>query len=448
MLRSTIRVSLLGLCLILISRPLARADSHRTALVIGNAAYRTSPLRNAVNDATDMAAALQRFGFEVTTLRDADRRSMIEALETFSKQLRQGGVGLFYFAGHGVQVGGENYLVPVDARINREQDVPFESMHVGRVLGVMEDAGNDLNVVILDACRDNPFAHSSRSSSRGLAVVQAARGSLIAYATAPGSVAADGDGSNGIYTQNLLKAMATPGLSIERMFKQVRLGVVEATHGKQTPWESSSLVGDFSFVPTGTTPPPAVTAAPAPAAHPPTATGAMRPLVPEGPDPEAELWALVKESTHSEDISYFLEQYPRGRFAPHARLRLQQLQRTEAAVPATPSTPPTPAAPATPPAPAAPAIPDTPRQLPPPALTSLAGQWQGADGRIMVVNASQFVVYLYGQMIDSGQYAIQGNQILVQSQVYGMYPLQFAVQDNALITRNLQGETFVFRRIQ
>jgi formylglycine-generating enzyme required for sulfatase activity len=228
----------------------ALAQQARTALVIGNAAYESAPLRNPVHDATDMAAALQRLGFEVTLLRDAKFRPMEEAIEAFSQKLRRGGVGLFYFAGHGVQVGGENYLVPLSVRLNREQDVRFETVPVGRILGGMEDAGNDVNIIILDACRDNPFARSFRSGGqRGLAVSQAVRGSLMAYATAPWKTAADGTGRNGVYTQHLLRHMATPGLKLEDVFKRVRLAVEDATNGQQTPWETTSLRGDFYFTP-------------------------------------------------------------------------------------------------------------------------------------------------------------------------------------------------------
>ena len=250
--------SLLALALLLLPAPMIIAAERRTALVIGNAAYgEVGVLRNPVNDATDMDAALRQLGFAVTLLRDADLRTMQEAIETFLRQLRQGGAGLFYFAGHGMQVHGENYLIPLRARINREQDAPYEAVPVGRILGGMEDANNQLNLLILDACRDNPYARQWRSSQRGLAVTQAARGSLIAYSTAPGAVASDGSERNGVYTSYLLKHLSTPGLSVEQMFKKVRGGVVEATKGKQTPWESSSLIGDFTFVPEAPrTPPP------------------------------------------------------------------------------------------------------------------------------------------------------------------------------------------------
>lgn len=303
---------LLVLSLLLLTLPVAAAGQRRTALVLGNAAYETGPLRNPANDATDMAATLRRLGFDVTLLYDADRRAMQEAIDAFSRQLRQGGVGLFYFAGHGVQVAGENYLVPLRARINREQDVQYEAVPVGRILGGMEDADNQLNIIILDACRDNPFARRFRSSRRGLAPVeQAARGSLIAYATAPGAVSIDGEGRNGLYTSYLLQYITTPGLSVEQVFKHVRVAVQNASGGQQVPWELSSLVGDFSFVPEPSAP------------SPPAAASAVSP----GSDPETLMWAMAEQSTHAEDLQAFLKAYPNSRYAPVARLKLQQLQR-------------------------------------------------------------------------------------------------------------------------
>jgi len=203
-----------------------------------------------------MANALQQMGFAVTPLLNADLRRMRDAIETFRKQLRPGVVGLFYFAGHGLQVNGENYLVPIGARIARDQDVEFETVDVRRILGAMEGADNGVNIIVLDACRNNPFARSLRSSQRGLAVTQAITGSLIAYATAPGSTAADGSGRNGVYTSHLLQNMSLPGLPIEQVFKNVRLGVMKETANKQTPWESSSLTGHVTFIPAAENPAP------------------------------------------------------------------------------------------------------------------------------------------------------------------------------------------------
>ena len=225
------------------------ASQRRVALVVGNAAYADSPLRNPVNDATDMAAALRQLGFEVTLLRNARRRQMNDAVRAFGRRLRQGGVGLFYFAGHGLQVAGQNYLVPIGADIEEEFEVSDEAVSAGRILGAMEGAGNGLNLVILDACRNNPYSRGFRGrSARGLAApAQAARGALIAYATSPNAVAADGSGRNGLYTKHLLRYMQEPGLGVEEMFKKVRIAVERESGGRQTPWELSSLTGDFSF---------------------------------------------------------------------------------------------------------------------------------------------------------------------------------------------------------
>lgn len=208
------------------------AKERRIALVIGNSAYNFSPLRNPVNDAKGMAIALKKLGFSVTLKTDADQRSMKESIRLFGKKLRSGGVGLFYFAGHGLQVKGRNYLIPVGAKIESESDVEYEAVDAGRVLGKMEDAGNGLNIIILDACRNNPFGRSFRSAEKGLAKMDAPTGSILAYATAPGSVASDGPGKNGSYTSSLLKQMMTPGLKIEDVFKQVRIDVLKESENK------------------------------------------------------------------------------------------------------------------------------------------------------------------------------------------------------------------------
>ncbi|MBU1229222.1 MAG: caspase family protein [Proteobacteria bacterium] len=249
--RSTTATIVLSLLLLWSLAPCAalaapnQPGEERYALVIGNSAYKSAPLKNPSKDARDMAALLKALGFNVTLKVDAGVKDMEEAVREFGLSLRKGGVGLFYFAGHGLQVAGNNYLVPVDAKIQTESDVRFECVDAGRVLGKMEDAGNPLNIVILDACRNNPFARSFRSADRGLAEMRAPTGSIIAYATAPGSVASDGTGDNGIYTKHLLQAMRTPGLPITDVFMRVRMGVVADTAKKQVPWESSSLTGYF-----------------------------------------------------------------------------------------------------------------------------------------------------------------------------------------------------------
>jgi len=237
---------------------------RRLALVIGNSKYKTSPLKNPVNDARDMANALKKLGFVVSLETDAAQKTMERSIREFGRQLKSGGVGLFYFSGHGLQVYGRNYLLPVDAKIESPSDVKFEGVDAGRVLGKMEDAGNNLNIIILDACRDNPFARSFRSSEQGLAKMDAPTGSILAYATAPGSVAADGLGRNGLYTSKLLKYMMTPGLAIERVFKNVRIDVINESGKRQVPWESSSLTGEFYFAGTHSAGP----AAPLTSSHP------------------------------------------------------------------------------------------------------------------------------------------------------------------------------------
>ncbi|MGH8670620.1 MAG: caspase family protein, partial [Burkholderiales bacterium] len=219
----------------------------RIALVIGNSAYQESPLINPVNDARAIARTLQSLGFRVTKKENATVKDMYEAIRVFGDTLHGGGIGLFYFAGHGMQVKGRNYLIPIGAAIEREDEVAYQAVDANLVLEKMETARNPLNIVILDACRNNPFTRSFRSSGNGLVQMDAPSGTLIAFATAPGSVAADGGGVNGIYTKHLLSNMTTPGLPIEQVFKRARNGVMEETGEKQVPWESSSLKGEFYF---------------------------------------------------------------------------------------------------------------------------------------------------------------------------------------------------------
>jgi uncharacterized caspase-like protein len=210
--------------------------AKRTALVIGNGAYASTPLKNPVNDAVDMAKALRELGFDVIEKTDASKRDMILAVDEFAKRLREAEIGVFYFAGHGMQIHGRNYLIPVKAHVTSETDVQFEAMDAGRVLGKMQDARNKLNIVILDACRDNPFKRSFRSETVGLAQMDAPKGSIIAYATAPGSVAADGRGRNGLYTKHLLKSLATAGLTVQDVFMET--GSPEAGPGM---WQGRDL---------------------------------------------------------------------------------------------------------------------------------------------------------------------------------------------------------------
>ncbi len=245
----------------------AKADI-RVALVIGNAAYRDAPLLNPVNDAKAMAAALREAGFDVKLHTDIDQRAMAAALREFGDKLRRSSVGIFYFAGHGMQIKGRNYLVPVNAEIQREDEVAYGTLDAQAVLDKMDSAGNGLNLMILDACRNNPFARSFRSAAQGLAQMDAPVGTLVAFATAPGSVASDGQGQHGLYTQHLLQEMRKPGAKVEEVFKRVRAAVRRDSAGKQVPWEATSLEGDLSFFTS-----PATAPAPAVAQKPPAPAG-------------------------------------------------------------------------------------------------------------------------------------------------------------------------------
>ncbi|MBD1910033.1 MULTISPECIES: caspase domain-containing protein [unclassified Leptolyngbya] len=228
------------------------STGRRVALIIGNANYRIGgQLRNPLNDAQDMERALRGLGFETILVTDATLREMEESLNEFSSAIRQGSVGIFYYAGHGVQSAGENYLIPVNAQIEVEQDLRYEALAVGQVIGRMEAAENDANILILDACRDNPLARRWRSSQQGLTAIttSTAEGIFIAYATAPGDVADDGAGRNGTFTGALLRHIRTPGQQLEQLFNVVRAEVRDQTNGEQVPWTASSLIGNFAFLP-------------------------------------------------------------------------------------------------------------------------------------------------------------------------------------------------------
>lgn len=280
---------------------------QRIALVIGNSNYlNLQVLPNPSNDARLMADTLRKLDFEVITAFDADRVTMTRAMRKFGRALRAGGrdtVGLFYYAGHGVQSRGENYLIPLSADVQVEDDLVVEAVSAANVLLRMESAGNALNMVILDACRNNPYKGSTRANSGGLIRVQAASGSLVAFAAAPGQVAADGTGKNSPYTQALVEAMQIPGLTVEQMFKRVRVSVENQTAQRQTPWEESSLKGDFYFVP-GDIP---QVLAPLPALS-----------------PAAQEWAAVQNTRSSAVLNSFIKRYPKSVYAGYAKATLSE----------------------------------------------------------------------------------------------------------------------------
>ncbi len=311
---------LAGLCLAVLAVPAAWAQTadaaaRRVALVVGNNNYAMAPLLNPINDARAMAEALQRAGFTVILRTDATQPEMTAAVREFGNRLKDGGpgtAGLFYFAGHGMQIRGRNFLIPVGANIEHEDEVGYQAMDAQAVLDKMESAGNGSNLMILDACRNNPFTRSFRSARQGLAQMDAPVGSVVAFSTAPGSVASDGTGTNGLYTAHLLRAMKQPGAKVEDVFKQVRMAVLRDTGGRQVPWEATSLVGDFYFSP----PQPGDTSLAAAPALPPTDTSAKI---------DDALWSAVKDSSSSAELFAYLNRYPSGRHAREARQRLTDL---------------------------------------------------------------------------------------------------------------------------
>ena len=247
---------LVSLVLLVIAQTSASAEK-RVALVIGNSAYRnTTPLKNPSNDAVDMAEALRALDFEVIDGTDLRKRDMMKRIRAFAEKLEDADVGLFFYAGHGLQVDGRNFLAPVDAALKSDTDLDFEAIELNLVLKQLERNAR-LSIVFLDACRDNPLARNlvvagrSLTVGRGLAQVEKAVGMMIAFATQPGNIALDGEGRNSPFTKALLRHISAEGASINDVMINVRRDVLEATNGKQVPWENSSLTGQFYFKPTG-----------------------------------------------------------------------------------------------------------------------------------------------------------------------------------------------------
>ncbi len=290
--------------------------AKRTALVIGNSDYLNArKLTNPVNDATDMTKALTEVGFEVISGTNLSLKQMTDKVREFGDKLKaNGGVGLFYYAGHGVQVNNKNYLIPVEADVSREDEIDFAALNFEIVLRKMATANNGLNIVILDACRNNPFARSWNrdTSDGGLAQISAPTGTFIGYATSPDKTASDGDGRNGLYTTQLLKIINQPNLKIEEAFKQVTIAVDKASSGNQIPWVSSSLRGEFYFkaeksvVVTKNTTEPTI-------------------LAKNKTEQEKEAWDLVKNSNDAEDFRYFLREFPNAANTEKAKIRLEEL---------------------------------------------------------------------------------------------------------------------------
>lgn len=325
----------LGLVLVGLAAAAPAIADTRVALVVGNGAYRhVSSLDNPVNDARLMAQTLRDLGFTLVggaAQLDLDKSALDAAVQAFGAALQGADVGLFYYAGHGVQVRGANYLVPVGANPVREADIDFQMLDTALVLRQMEAAGTRLNLVILDACRNNPFGgRGLRATSSGLAQMQAPEGTLISFATQPGNVALDGQSGNSPYTAALAQTIRRSGLDIFQTFNEVGLAVKRSTAGAQQPWVSSSpIAGTFYFAGTQAEPPPAV-----PPTPPVGAAGAI------GSDAE-RAWAVTKDTTSLAVLEDFIRQFGPTPYGSMARARLEELrrERTPAVAPEPPRQP-------------------------------------------------------------------------------------------------------------
>jgi len=309
---------LLGLCfstLSLLGDAAPALADGRVALVIANADYGDlGRLKNPANDGRLLATTLEGLGFSVDLVLDGDQRAMKRAIKNFGMKLRKSGldgIGLFYYAGHGLQVGGENYLIPIGAQIESEGDVEIEAVAAGSILSQMQYAGNAVNLVFLDACRNNPLTRGFRSVEQGLARVEAPRGSFVGYSTAPGEVATDGDGENSPYALALAEELGKPGVSVDTAHRNVRSKVLTETHEMQTPWDSSSLIGEVVLA--------AATLEPA------ASDAVAAPSAVTGSDKEALFWESIKDSKDPEEFAAYLEQYPNGTFARLARGKMAKL---------------------------------------------------------------------------------------------------------------------------
>ncbi len=289
----------------------------RMALVIGNAEYPSNPLVNPANDARAMGASLRSLGFTVVELRDAQKHQMVAAIAKMRDALKdKNGIGMLYYAGHGLQLDWRNYMLPVDAKPTQASEVVAQSVDVGSVIDAFKSAGNRMNIVVLDACRDNPFFGGA--AAKGLAPMDATPGTFLAYATAPGNVAEDGDaaGGNGLYTRFLLQELTKPVARIEDVFKRVRLNVRQQSQGRQIPWESTSLEEDFYF-------------------------NDGRIVQPEKPTEaeqarafsvEKQEWSRISDSKNVADFFAYLQKYPKGFLSEQAQFKLDQLQKAQLTV--------------------------------------------------------------------------------------------------------------------
>jgi len=289
-------------------RSWAAGDSSRLALIIGNSAYQDAPLVNPANDAKAVAGLFTQAGFTVDSRLNATRTDMMAAIERFGAAAKRSDARLvvFYYAGHGAQLDWRNYLLPVDAVVRKQEDMKQRCVDLNLLLGQFSAAKDKTFVVILDACRNNPFGTAYRPEHKGLSQFDAPVGSLLAYATSPGNVASDGDGQNGLYTENLVRELSQHGTRIEDALKRVRLNVRLASHGEQIPWETTSLEGDVFIFDEG-----------------------QRKLTEAELETQVEAdvveWTRIKSSKKVDDWVAYLRNFPNGRFAEIAQMRLNRL---------------------------------------------------------------------------------------------------------------------------
>lgn len=301
-----------------------KPQEARVALIIGNSDYKAAPLDNPANDASDLANALEKQGFNVLVRENVGERGLKEAVDIFAKHLKKGGIGLFFFAGHGIQLKDQNFLLPVDVGFDNEADITYKSISAEYVLSRMAEAGNRVNVVILDACRNNPFQLARKNVSKGLGVMnvgRAEKGTFIAYATSPGSTAADGSGRNGLYTKHLLRSLETRDTDIDKVFGRVRTGVVQDTNGEQVPWTSSSVIGSFYFDPTEDI---AALQRPTKSVAATHELAAAAASLPYDPVQEKAFWDRIKDSRNPADYISYLEQFSGAQRAAYARWMVQK----------------------------------------------------------------------------------------------------------------------------
>ena len=330
------KIAIFALALI----PMIAGAQGRFALVIGNGHYvNVDPLPNPPNDVELVSDALKKVGFEVTLLKDADRRTMDRAAKKFATQLDDAGpntVGVFYYAGHGVSYEGENWLLPVGVEITQGADIEYETISANKILRLMESARNATDILILDACRNSPFRGFSlsgtRAMSRGMSEMKAPRGSYIAYSTAPGAVAYDGDGKYSPFAEALASEVATPGITIDVMMINVRNKVEQKTaklgQEPQTPWSASSMRDPFAFNPSSQQ---AGSVLPKPDPSPPASRQGTQPSAATA---DTRFWTSIEDSTDPAEFDIYLQRFPEGQYADLAKIRRDRFSKKPEPLPA------------------------------------------------------------------------------------------------------------------